>query len=516
MAIADKPYIKKVQKTNDAMLKRLTQITVALFIALPLQAQNSDSLQPLPSKYLDNVSSKAEQLQQKLDRKSDKALLQMQKLEKKIRNKLAKKDSLKVVAIFGNAEQQYKQLEERLEKGVSLQQYISNIDTISTSLKFLQQNPQFLSNVPSSFGGSRAERREGTEFGGGQKLKDAISKVACMESKFQKTEEIKNFLKQRRQWLREQLGNMGFAREFKKLNKQVYYYNEQINVYKELLKNHKKAERKALELLGKMRLFQKFFQKHSFLASLFRMPGDPDDPSSFGGAGGGLAGLQTRNSVTALIQTQLAAGGPNAQQQFQQNIAQAQSELSALKNKMNQLGAGSSDGEMPEGFRQNPQRKKNFWKKWELDINAQSNRANGVMPVSSDIGISAGFKPNNWFTAGGGFAGRIGWGKDIRHIAFSYSGISVRSFVEIKLKSKGNFNAVAGYEMNYRPEIRNIEQLKDYSAWSRVGLAGISKIVSVKSKFFKKAKLQIMWDFLSYSQIPKVNQPIVFRIGYNF
>ena len=107
----------------------------------------------LSSKYLDKVSSKASQLEQKLDKQSAKALQQMQKLEEKIKRKLAAQDSLKSADIFGNAEQQYKQLQQRLEKGVSLQQYIGPLDTLSTSLKFLQQNPQFLSNALSPTGG---------------------------------------------------------------------------------------------------------------------------------------------------------------------------------------------------------------------------------------------------------------------------------------------------------------------------------------------------------------------------
>ena len=69
--------------------------------------------------------------------------------------------------------------------------------------------------------------------------------------------------------------------------------------------------------------------------------------------------------------------------------------------------------------------------------------------------------------------------------------------------------------MNYRSEFKSIDQLKDLTAWSQSGLLGISKVFDVKSKFFKKTKLQLLWDFLSYQQIPRT-QPVIFRIGYNF
>ena len=91
----------------------------------------------------------------------------------------------------------------------------------------------------------------------------------------------------------------------KKINKEIYYYSAQIKEYKEILKDPKKIEKKALELLAKTKFFQEFMRKNSMLASLFRMPGDPNDPSSQAN----LAGLQTRVQVNNLIQQQIASGG---------------------------------------------------------------------------------------------------------------------------------------------------------------------------------------------------------------
>lgn len=89
---------------------------------------------------------------------------------------------------------------------------------------------------------------------------------------------------------------MGFAKELKKINKQSYYFGQQLAEYKSFLKDRKKAERKALALLNKSKLFQKFMLKHSKLASLFRLP-DPDNRVSQAS----LAGLQTRATVKPSI-----------------------------------------------------------------------------------------------------------------------------------------------------------------------------------------------------------------------
>jgi hypothetical protein len=473
------------------MFLRVTQ-TIALFlIILHTHAQDSTVIQ-LPSKYLDKVSSKSNQLEQKIDDKTDKVLLQMMKQEEKMKRKLMKIDSLKAKEIFGNVEQKYQELKQRLATRLSGKQYIPSLDTLGSSLKFLQQNPQLVSQI------------KGSE----QKVKDAMGKVNGLEDKFQKADEIKKFLKERRQFLKDRLSQFGFAKQLKKLNKQVYYYSEQLNEYKAMLKDHKKAERKALELLSKTKLFKDFMRKNSMLASLFRMPGDPNDPLSQAN----LAGLQTRTQVNNLIQQQIASGGPDAQAQFQQNMQQAQSQINQLKNKISQSGGGSSDDIMPEGFKPNNQKTKSFLKRLEFGTNTQSQKATNFFPVTTDLGLSVGYKLNDKSIIGVGASYKLGWGRGWNHIKFTSEGAGLRSFVDWKLK--GSFWITGGYEQNYKTAFNNIYQLRDLNPWEQSGLLGLSKVVNVKSKFFKKTKLQLLWDFLSYQQVPRT-QPIIFRIGYS-
>jgi hypothetical protein len=447
------------------------------------------------SQYLDKVSAKTEQLDHKLDKKSAKTLQQFQKQEAKIKRKLAKLDSLKARQVFGDAEARYIQLEPKLQSAGSLKQYIPSLDTLSTSLKFLQQNPQLL-----------AKTKEAQ-----QKLKEALGKIGGLEGRFQKAEEIKKFLKERRQYLQEQLSQLnisGFTKEFKQLNKQAYYYGQQLNEYKALLKDHTKAEKKVLALLSKTKLFRDFMRKNSQLASLFRLPGDPNDPA----AQVNLAGLQTRAQVNGLIQQQIAAGGPGAQQQFQQNLQQAQSQLNQLKSKMTQFGNGNSDAEIPEGFKPNNEKTKSFLQRLELGTNIQSQKANGYFPVTSDIGLSVGYKLNDKSIIGIGASYKLGLGRDIRHINLTHQGAGLRSFVDWKIK--GSWWVSGGYEMNYRSRFNSIAQLQNLNQWQQSGLVGVSKVVSLKTKFFKKTKLQLLWDMLSYQQVPRT-QPVMFRIGYN-
>jgi hypothetical protein len=458
------------------------------------KAQDSlSSSSSISQKYLVSVSQKTEKLADNLDKKSRKALAQFQKQEGKIRKKLSNIDSAKASTLFNNGVDQYKALEDRLQNGVLSKPYIPSLDTIATSLKFLQQNPELLAKV-----------KEGKV-----KLEETIGKVKGLQGNLQKADEIKRFLKERRQYLKDQLANVGFAKQLKRLNKQTYYLSQQINEYKSLLKDHKKAERKAIGLLAKTKLFKNFMRKNSQLASLFRLPGNPSDPTSQVN----LAGLQSRAQVNSLIQQRINSGGSSGMAQFRQNVDQAQNQLHQLKSKISKLGGGSSDLEMPEGFKPNNQKTKNFLQRLEFGTNIQSQKVNGFFPTTTDIGLSLGYKLNDKSTLGIGASYKMGWGKDIRHIKISHQGVGMRSYIDWKIK--GSFWLSGGYEMNYRSEFRDIDVLRDLNAWQQSGLIGVSKLISVKTKFFKKTKLQLLWDFMSYKQVPRT-RPVLFRIGYQF
>ena len=464
-------------------------VSIALYNITWCQSHDSVNTQSkIQNKYISEVSEKAAKLESKLDKKAAKVLEAFQRQEEKIIRKLSLKDSSKAAELARNSREKFENLKQGLERPGKLNEYIPFLDTLKTSLNFLQAN------------------------GADSKIKDALSKVQGLEGQLQKAETIERFIRERKQLLKEQLGNLGFARELKKLNKQAYYYSQQVSEYKEILKDSKKAERKAIELLSRTKQFQDFMRQHSQLASLFRLPGDPNDPT----AQVSLAGLQTRAQVNQLIQQQIGSA-PGAMQQFQQNVQEAQSHLQEIKNKISQFtgegSIGSSDMEIPGGFKPNNQKSKSFFKRLELGTNMQSQKASGFFPTTSDIGLSLGYKLNDKSILGVGASYKVGWGTGLRDIEISHQGLGLRSFVDMKLK--GSFWISGGYEMNYRSEFQNIDVLKDMNAWQQSGLVGISKVVSLKTKFFKKTKLQLLWDFMSHEQAPRT-QPVVFRVGYNF
>ena len=471
------------------------------------QQQESSSIAQLPSKYFTAVSKKSDVVSGQIDAKTEKILERLKKRQEKLKSKLYKIDSLVARNIFATADQRYKELEQKLNNPQKLTQYIPFLDTLKTSLKFLDKNKEFLAKASDMK----------------QRLDDAINKVNGLENQLQKAEQVKQFLKQQKQFLKEQLEQFGFEKQLKRLNKDVYYYSRQLNEYKEIVKDPKKIERKAIDLLNRTKLFQDFMKKNSLLASLFRMPGDdPNDPAYMQS----LAGLQTRAQVNQLIQNQIAAGGPGAQQQVQNNIQQAQGQLQQIKNKIAEYGASGSDDIMPEGFRPNSQRKKSFLKRLEYGTNTQSARGNGLLPVTSDLGLSVGYKLNDKSVIGIGASYKLGWGKDIRHIKITHEGLGFRGFVDYKLpksrwKIMEGFWLTGGFEMNQYPGLKGIVfnlpfgRSTEAEVWQKAALLGLSKKLPVNLRFFKNTKMQLLWNLVAKSQVPHA-QALVFRIGYNF
>ncbi|HEV7780490.1 MAG TPA: hypothetical protein VGO58_04445 [Chitinophagaceae bacterium] len=245
-----------------------------------------------PQKFASSVAQTAKKMEDKLVKKSMSVLDKMQSQEEKLYTKLlSTKDSVnakeRLVALKGH----YAALKAKLispHVASTVGQYIPDLDSLSTSLKFLDQN------------------------GIGGKVKDALAKTKGLQNQFQQAEQIKQFIRERKEQLKTSLEKLGMVKQLKKINKQVYYYATQVKEFKEILKDPKKIEKKALELLSKTKIFKDFMRRNSMLASLFSIPGN-------GGAANpvSLAGLQSRTQVNSILQQQLMSGGPNARQQIQ-------------------------------------------------------------------------------------------------------------------------------------------------------------------------------------------------------
>src|SRR5690606_27553440 len=96
----------------------------------------------------------------------------------------------------------------------------------------------------------------------------------------------------------------------------AYYYKQRLEQYKEMLNQPEQLMVEVIRLLQKIPVFQEFYKRNSVFSTLFRLPAsDPNDPAYLQS----LAGLQTRNQVSQLMQQRLGNNTTvNGQQQIDQ------------------------------------------------------------------------------------------------------------------------------------------------------------------------------------------------------
>jgi hypothetical protein len=468
----------------------LTRYRLILSVALLLITGGVSA--QLPAKYLSGINKQSAQLENKIDRQTTRYLNKLAKQEEKLRRKLVRIDSAGAAALFNGTAEKYKQLQNGINNRAAIvQEYIPRLDSLGTSLKFLQSNSGFIK-------GSAAN------------LSKSLQSVQQLQSKLAQAEQVKQFIKERKEQIKQALQRYnklpnGIGKELQQYNKQAYYYAAQVREYKALLNDPAKMERKALQLLNKLPAFQQFMQQNGQLARLF----SGADLASMNGTTA-PAGLQTRASVQALIQQRAGAGGF---QQIKDNVQQAKNQLQQLKSK---LSASGSIDDKQQDFRINDQKTRSILQRITLGGNIQFTKANSILPAGTDIAFSIGYQLNTRSTIGIGASYKLGLGT-IKKVRVTNEGIGLRSFVDIKFKKQ--LSITGGYELNHFAAFRSIEGLQNADWWQPSGLIGITRKQKISMPKpggrEKNISTQLLFDLL-YKQHTPHSEPVKFRIGYNF
>jgi hypothetical protein len=441
--------------------------------------------------YFTAVNKKSSHLQSKFEKQTTRYLKKLEREEKDILAKLSSVSSnaSNLEEIIDSKYQNISdQITGKLPDLANGNYYIPLLDTIQTSFNFINQHAAVFGVLSSS-----------------PKYKEALASLTGLQGKINQSEEIIRIAGKRQEELFAELNKAGLASQIKKYSKTVQYYQSQVSEYKEMLNNPDKVFSKTLAILQKMPAFQSFFRKNSALASMFRLPdNEPVVPAN-------LTGMQTRADVMSIVQQRIGVSADNSDF-FKQKALAGQDRLGSLKSKANEISRNGSELSIPD-YKIDNQKTKSFRRRLVTGMNFQNTRQNGILPVTTDLAVSVGYMISDKIEVGTGVSGKIGWGKDISHIVITWQGIGLRSYFEIK--ANRSFYVTGGAEMNYRSEIREYAQLKNYSAWQASALMGAGKSFSLGSKFFKTAKISLLWDALSYKQVPR-SQAILVRFGYNF
>ncbi len=466
--------------------------------AITQQKQVTQSIENISSKSFASINDQYTKLTTTIESQSEKLLKRIQDREAKLQKKLQGIDSNKAKELFSDTKSKYQELQTKLKLPVDetiaqpLKEYIPGIDSLQTLFKFLNQTNATIPGIP-------ADKL--------QQVQAVSSQLKALQTRMQQANDIQSFIREREAQLKTSLANTGLAKELTGYNKEVFYYQQRLTEYKALLHDKKKLQEKLLATVRDLPVFQKFMQQHSYLAMLFPTPDNYGTPQA-------LVGLQTRASIQQQLQQRLgtinnSGGGVNPEQYIQQQLGAAQQQMSVLKEKINKLGGGSSDMTMPD-FKPNNQHTKSFLQRLEYGFNIQSEKSRYLLPVMSDLALTAGYKLNDKSTIGIGASYKIGWGSGLNHIHFTSEGIGLRSYADIKLK--GSIWITGGLEYNYLQRFNDFSYLKNIDVWQRSALMGLSK----KYKAGKKqGNMQVLYDFLASKQVP-AGQSLKFRIGYTF
>lgn len=436
-----------------------------------------------------------------------KSLVKFQKKQDKLLQKAAKKDSAAAKLLQNGWVDKYDRMAQQLANPQTLinkkltGNYIARVDSLGSLFGFATTS-SITKQVPNI-----------------RELAKLSEQIKLLQGQMHSAEALKKLMQEQTALLKSQFQKLGLDKEINKIKEQSYYYQQQVKEYKELLNNPDKLTEKALALAADLPAYREFMSQNSQLAQLFRVPGMSNGIT--GGAATPIPGLQTQTQVQQQLQQQLGtAGGTNPAQYLQQQMGAATQQLDVLKNKLNEWGGGSSELDMPD-FKPNNQKTKSFWKRIEYGLNIQSQRSNAFLPSTTDIGLQLGYKFNDKTVVGIGAAYKLGWGKNISNVNITNEGVALRSYAEMKIPSRGGVRGgllsglwiTGGLEYNYQRSFRSIDQLKDLSAWQRSGLVGVSKKYKIGKS--KQGNMQLLWDFLSYSQVPRTSA-LKFRLGYTF
>lgn len=450
-----------------------------LFFLLPLFVsgqQKPDSLLSTIESTLPRVLSNTEQYIQKIGAEKVRAEAELNKIEGKLLKQVKK----------GRSKLELPEIPV-LSGGSSLlpQSYVPQLDSLITSLKFLQGLEVVTSRIA---------------------LGQSLSKLEGLQNEFNQLQYFRAEINVRKEAIEKKIASLGLKKTLAKYSASISKVQGHLQQLQNAYKEPDKVVGLAIRSLSQTKAFRTFFAKHSILSNFFRLPveGESIDESL-------LAGLQTREKTEKLLNERFGTSSLLAHSE--RSDSQMPGMSSFLTMAGIERGLPIHGGTEFDASRQNISvaAKNKLSKKIKFGTDIQTVRASGIFPTMTDLGLSMGYSPSKVLTVGIGVSGRMGWGDQATGLKITGQGASLRSFTEVQIK--GSFYASLNAEMNYFAQITKIDQLKDLSAWRFAGLAGVTKRFGLGRG--KSTQVQLLYDFFHRANGIET-QPLLFRVGYGF
>lgn len=237
----------QAQQVQDSALKKAASLQDSTLNKI-------HSAQQLPQKYATDIQSKANQIQSSVTSKTTSYLSKMAALEGKLMSKL-RKIYPNATLPPGNYNQYITAVQSGSTAGLPLSgpaNYNGQIDSLKTSLSFLANNPAYTQGISNA----------------SQQFTQSESSVSGLEGSLNASQAAEQYIASRNQQLTQLLsqypnlptGVTGVLNQYRETG---YYYDAQIQAYKDMLDDPDKMEKEALSLLSKTSAFQSFFGSNS-------------------------------------------------------------------------------------------------------------------------------------------------------------------------------------------------------------------------------------------------------------
>lgn len=429
-------------------------------------------------------------------------LRNLKRKEAKLSHKLAEKDSLLFIAYRSTAIN-YDSIANLAVDTSTQFTSIGSRKTIADSLKdinqFIQDQRAKIKLLPS-----------GTKMGNCTNAYER--QIDQLRQRLDAQQQINSLVEQRGKELENLLSSKNVD-GLRSIQKEIYYAGEKIKAWKNLADDPDEAEEKAMEYLQGT---EGFAEALNPFKGAYNGAGNNPSPSELE-----RMGYQTKQSVNKMLQEKLGDQLTSVQQQMGQQVKQFQEQIKDVAILTNEVKQGINEGKQAVGqvkelksrlkeierpsFKKNPERGKPFWHRLTTGYTFQTSRAiaGDLKPAMLEIGGSIAFKHTPKLSYGIGFSGSIGLGRDWQNIHFSYEGIGLRVFCDMRMMY--GFSFQTGYERSFRPS--NRPYLQDNSKLS-VGNNPLRDAFGAKQQsayagIMKRYRINSNWNG-------------TFLLGYNF
>lgn len=325
------------------------------------------------------------------------------------------------------------------------------------------------------------------------------SKLSVLKADKVYNEDLNNLVNQRTNYLKSlKTKNGSSIPGLKSIQKQTYYSNQKMKVYKQMAEEPSIAEEKALEYLQGKEGFDEYlsYSEGNNIKSMNNMSLDEIEKMGF----------QTKRKMQANLQKKIGGDLTGLQgnlggqiKEYQESLKEAEELKKTVKE--TKASVKSLTKTTKPDFKVNPMRGLPFLKRIEQQYNWQTTRATfDGKPAVFSFAAMAGYKHTPRLSYGLGAATSIGLGTSWNNVRFTFEGIGLRTYAAWQWQY--GIGAYAGYERLYKKAVfvtsnestlpSLTESKHNTEAYSEALLVGLTKAYRINSKM--SGSIQLLYD----------------------